>query len=313
MNDLVSVIIPMYNSSKTIKRCLESIVNQTYKNIEILVINDGSTDNYKNILDNYKNIKVINQKNKGLSFSRNVGLKKAKGKYILFVDSDDYIKEDLIEKCHQKIIEDNSDLVLFSFYELHYLRVKKRIIDKNYPTRNNIWQYGYAWNKFYKKDIIEKNKISFKYGVIYVEDIIFNVEYIIHSHNISFIKEPLYYFDRTNAKSLSKSADKDFLNIMEKSFPYKLKLINRYNTDIDYKEYLYLFLMRQYITYNSRLSISYFNKIQNIKEVISKFYNSFKEYKPKKYWEKVYMILIRLKMYNTLYIITTILYRLYLL
>ena len=117
----VSIIIPVYNSESTLKRCIESVINQTYKNIEILIINDGSKDKSLNIMNEYKNkderIIVINQKNKGLSGARNTGINNATGDYITFIDSDDYIKPNLV-KDTIKIFEEYECDVERNNYEL---------------------------------------------------------------------------------------------------------------------------------------------------------------------------------------------------
>ena len=111
----VSVIVPIYNSEKTINRCVESIINQTYKDIEILLINDGSIDNTLNILNDYANkdkrIVVINKKNEGVSKTKNLGIKKAKSEFIMFVDSDDYIDKEAIKKLVLLQKKDNLDII----------------------------------------------------------------------------------------------------------------------------------------------------------------------------------------------------------
>lgn len=122
----ISVIVPVYNAEMYLKKCLNSIVNQTYKNIEIIVVNDGSNDNSKNIIDEYKNryegiIKVFETKNFGVAIARNYGIEKVSGDYFLFVDADDYIELDLIEKLSQIIEKEKIDIVKY----------KMKLINKN--------------------------------------------------------------------------------------------------------------------------------------------------------------------------------------
>ena len=123
---LVSIIVPVYNVEKYLSKCIESLINQTYTNIEILLINDGSTDNSKKICEQFKEkdsrIKLINKENGGLSDTRNKGLQEAIGKYIAFVDSDDYINENTVEDNLKTAIEKNADIVIFCF---KYKRCKK--------------------------------------------------------------------------------------------------------------------------------------------------------------------------------------------
>ena len=128
MKDLVSVIVPIYNCERFLEECVESILKQKYSNLEIILVNDGSTDDSLNIClkykKNYKNVIVINQKNKGLSEARNAGIRKATGKYIVFVDADDSIDEQEIYKCIRSIKKEKSQLVLFSYDEVyHYCKI----------------------------------------------------------------------------------------------------------------------------------------------------------------------------------------------
>ena len=119
----ISVIIPVYNVEKYLKECLDSVINQTLKDIEIICVNDGSTDNSLNILENYakkdNRIIVISQKNKGLSGARNTGLKYCSGEYVSFIDSDDYVSKDLFELTYNNAISNNSDLVIFKIASLY--------------------------------------------------------------------------------------------------------------------------------------------------------------------------------------------------
>ena len=120
-----SIIVPVYNVEKYIKKCINSILNQTYKNYEIIIINDGSTDKSKKILESYKNIdniKIINQTNKGLSVARNIGIKNASGDYLLFVDSDDYIDNDLLENLNKNITDEE------------IIRFQTRTVDESYKV-----------------------------------------------------------------------------------------------------------------------------------------------------------------------------------
>lgn len=119
MKDLVSVVIPIYNVEKYLRKCIETVIDQTYTNIEIILVNDGSTDNSLQICNQFKEkdkrIKVINKKNGGLSDARNVGIKNAQGKYICFIDSDDFISEKYIEELHNLIVENKAQIAVCGF------------------------------------------------------------------------------------------------------------------------------------------------------------------------------------------------------
>ena len=114
-----SIVIPVYNVEKYIKRCLDSVFNQSFKDFEVIVVNDGTKDNSMDIVENY-DVKIITQKNQGLSVARNTGVKKAKGEYIIFLDSDDYIEKDLLKNIN-KSLDNNPDLVRFKYKK--YLKI----------------------------------------------------------------------------------------------------------------------------------------------------------------------------------------------
>lgn len=176
-----SFIVPVYNTSKYLKKCLDSLVKQTFKDFEIIIVNDGSTDNSSNIIskyqDTYKNIKVVNQKNEGLSMARNNGVKEANGKYLIFIDSDDYVEKDLLQEVNKEIKdtevlryqvisenEDGSNKVNFN----------EEVFDivNGYQAFKYLSNYHFvepAWCYAFKKDYYVNNKFSFKKGV-YHED-----------------------------------------------------------------------------------------------------------------------------------------------
>lgn len=218
----VSIIIPIYNSDKTIDRCLKSIINQTYRNIEVICINDGSFDNSYKILQNYlktdSRIKVINQTNKGVSSARNNGIKNSTGKYIMFVDADDYLKDNMIELLVKSIKKDSSDLLICN-YDVkckNYIKEHKSIKnDKVMNKKEFLKDYGkfqkgelinQPWNKLYIKSKIRK---LFDESMCLGEDLIFNVNYIENIEKISYIDENLYVYDLTIEDSLTKKYKQD--------------------------------------------------------------------------------------------------------
>lgn len=169
MDDLISIIIPVYNVEKYLDKCLDTVINQTYKNIEIIIVNDGSTDNSLDICNKYKNldnrVKVFSIKNSGASQARNYALKKAKGKYLAFVDSDDYIDLDMIELLYNNMIKEKADLSCCSFYEVFKDDIKKKTEEDKVYIMNNkktieksFLDEGlsvYLWNKLYKRELFK--------------------------------------------------------------------------------------------------------------------------------------------------------------
>lgn len=202
---LVSIIIPVYNTEKYLKRCLDSAVNQTYKNIEIIIINDASTDNSKHIIDeyakNHKNIKVITKThNEGLSSARNIGMKYAQGEYIFFLDSDDYLKQTTIDVLMNIAKNYNSYLV-----ECAYTSVYGPIKRKKEPTnttittynlkenKNEISNHGNVWNKLYHRNTIKG--FEFPNGLWY-EDNAFIFPLLTNIEKITTTNKILYYYKR---------------------------------------------------------------------------------------------------------------------
>lgn len=175
----ISVILPIYNSEKYIKKCLDSIVNQLNFIYELIIINDGSTDNSINIIkkyqEKYENIKLYNIKNEGISNARNYGIDKVKSKYFIFVDSDDYISEELIQKLSNHLKEDY-DLIRYQAIMVNDINVEREFDTKFYGKYNGIELlnafcesdeiFGPPWLYCYKKKVFEKNKLSYAYGRI---------------------------------------------------------------------------------------------------------------------------------------------------
>lgn len=210
MDCLISVIIPVYNCKAFLERAVESVIRQgMFNRIEIILIDDGSSDGSEKICDNYaksfENIFVIHQKNSGVSSARNNGIKNAKGKWISFLDSDDYFFENFFEK----MLANEADLICCD-YELN-LNKNNLNFQKNFIERKDFCEYLFpvmadgtsfytCWNKLYKKEIIRKNNLAFDTNKKYGEDMMFVYNYIIHIEDFSFVAEPLYfYFQNENS------------------------------------------------------------------------------------------------------------------
>ena len=185
-NIAVSIIVPVYNVEKYLKRCLDSLINQTLSNIEIICINDGSKDCSGNILTEYalkdERIIVIDQENAGVSIARNVGMEVAKGEYIGFVDSDDWVDLDYFEKLYNSAKQNNCDIAVAGVIRLNkfkrkfYLNYDKLIItndkDKKFELCD-IPEQGCVWNKIYQTNLLKSFNLKFEEG-IYYEDAIFS-------------------------------------------------------------------------------------------------------------------------------------------
>lgn len=238
----VSIIIPVYNVEKYLKKCLNSVVNQTFKDIEIIIINDGSSDNSLNICKEYsandKRIKIIDKKNEGVSKARNIGILYATGEYISFVDSDDWIELNMIEELYNSTVNNSVEFCMCNY--MKESESKTKYIDSNLKIKklqgNEIKEYliipliekednenehvlaGFRgpWGKLFKRDIIEKYNIKFKEDLIIGEDFIFNLEFLIHV-NKAFINKEFYYHYLTNINSANIRYKKDCWKLIYKN------------------------------------------------------------------------------------------------
>lgn len=210
--DKISIIVPVYNGGEKVRRCIESIINQTYQFIEIVIIDDGSNDGSEKICDEYgekyNNIKVIHQSNAGVSSARNIGLKFATGEYIGFVDCDDYIEKNMYQKMVEEI--NDSDAIMCGFYQDKKKCVgisQKCIVKKEEAILNIIGDgnfKGYLWNKLFKKSIIVTNKLIFSTRIHMCEDLLFCVKYIEKTNKVCLIPDALYHYEDNGESSVSR-------------------------------------------------------------------------------------------------------------
>ena len=200
----VSVIVPVYNTEKYLKKCIDSLLNQNFEDYEIIVINDLSPGNAEEIIKYYNDKKIVyikNKTNKGIGYNRNLGIKKAKGEYVCFIDSDDYVKEDFISKMYNYSKENNLDLCVCDYVNVDEEGNKLKEFNlsdfciTNYEENNKILcEINLApWNKLYKKDMLVKNKIEFSETLKY-EDLSFVALSIKNSKKIGKINEQLNYY-----------------------------------------------------------------------------------------------------------------------
>ncbi len=197
----ISIIVPIYNASKYLKKCLDSLVNQTKKELEFILINDGSTDDSETIIKSYKDsrIKYFKRSNHGIGKTRNFGINKASGKYIMFLDSDDYLEENACEILYEKIDKERLDLVVCDFYRVNSdsKEVEKITSFKNTTLKDNpnlLLNVNLApWNKIYRSDLIKNNNIKFIEGLKY-EDAPFVALSLLKAKKIGKVDKTLIYY-----------------------------------------------------------------------------------------------------------------------
>ena len=211
MEEKISIIIPIYNSSKYLSKCLESVINQTYKNIEILLLNDGSKDNSMEICEYYSNkdkrIRIFNNSNKGVSYTRNYGIDQSTGVYITFVDSDDIIIENFIEILYKSLKKFNEDCSICKMSK-KINKIKNnlkppKVYNKDKIFKNLFGEFGgFLCNKMYKKNIIKNNNIYLNEKIGMSEDIIFNLDYFKYCNKVVFNYDEEYFY-RFNPNSVT--------------------------------------------------------------------------------------------------------------
>lgn len=280
MTKKISVIVPVYNCEKYIIECLDSISNQIYKNFEVILIDDGSTDKSKQKIESFikfdNRFKYYYQHNNGVSSARNLGIIKATGDYCCFIDADDLISKYYLAILINCMETFNQDLVCCKYtnnedelvFNCDYLKKCDDVNSKSYIKecfipRNNI--AAFVWNRMYKVDILKKENIRFKESVKVSEDTLFNLEYLNYADKITYIDNPLYFY-RLNESS----------TMFNNSFnPAKLTAIDAYELMIElvnpnYIMYInicyfayYAVLIFQIFKYKYSMSIKYYKKIEN--------------------------------------------------
>lgn len=246
----ISVIVPVYNVEKLLPKCLDSLVSQTFKDYEIIVINDGSTDNSQKVIDEYSNkitdkIVKISKENEGQAIARNVGIKKASGEYIMFVDSDDYIDKKTLECCYNKALVEKADVVCFD-YQLIDKGILKCTENLKKMSKDKIKNYilsqiGPCF-KLIKADLIKNNNLYFPTLRAY-EDIAVVPAYALFTKNIVTINEKFYYYVLRSGSTMNQTNYSEKLNDIFYSLEnlsnifIKKKAYDKYKDEL---EYLYI-------------------------------------------------------------------------
>ena len=239
MAPTVSIIVPVYNAEKTIGRCVDSILGQQYTDFELLLVDDGSRDGSGAICDSYaladSRVQVIHKENTGVSDTRNIGISRARGVYLQFLDSDDWITPDATKLLVEAAGEHNCDLVISDFYRVVGERVSRKgdIDEDRVLTREEYaahmmeqpadFYYGVLWNKLYRRDIVESHRLRMDPELSWCEDFMFNLEYIRHAQRFYALQVPIYYYVKTKGSLASQSLS------ISKTIRMKLMLFEYYN------------------------------------------------------------------------------------
>ena len=245
---LISIIIPVYKVEKYLEKCIQSVINQTYENLQIILVDDGSPDNCGKICDEYAKkdhrIEVIHKSNGGLSDARNKGLEMAKGEYIGFVDSDDYIEADMYEVLYNLLKQYNADVSICNFYTVSQGKISIKNADNGINEYNRIEILkeilldkniqSYAWNKLYKKELFDE--IKYPIGKKY-EDI-GTTFYLLEKCNKVVVtgKSEYYYINRQDSivNNVTESTITDYIELIMQRYDYieeNIKELSSYNKD----------------------------------------------------------------------------------
>lgn len=300
MQNLVSVIVPVYRVEKYLDRCVNSICLQTYRNLEIILVDDGSDDNCPDICDRWakkdNRIRVIHKRNGGLSDARNAGLKVASGKYVLFVDSDDYIKEETIEVLVDSMIKNNADAVSFGYTKVDengkeiekfipklerydFVTEKEKVI----YIYSVLLQYAIAWeawNRLYRMDIIKENQLRFELNKeVFAEDMCFNLYYTLCSNNIVCIKESFYSYLIRNTSIMGSLKEQKISEPVHLSKKVEELAYNKGNKYIvKHFEYIAMCLIMHFLSFISVNEYGYYaNKVED-KEYCIKYCKRVRSY-----------------------------------
>ena len=246
----VSVIVPFYNVEEYIEKCLETLVSQTLEDIEIILVNDGSKDKSIEIVNKFlktypEKLVYLEKENGGLSDARNYAINYAKGEYIAFLDSDDYVEKDMYEKMYELAKKENSDMVECNFYWEYPNKIKEDI-GVTYNGKNEMLEKirVVAWNKLIKREILISSKVQFPKGYRY-EDVEFTYKLIPYIETVSFLKEPcVHYIQRQGSISNSQNErTKEIFDVLEHVIEYykEKDIYEKYKEELEYVYIRYAF------------------------------------------------------------------------
>ena len=342
----IGIIIPMYNVENFIEKCLYSCINQTFKDIEILAINDESKDNTLEISKRFEQkdnrVKVFNQKNSGVSAARNLGIKNSTAEWLLFLDGDDWLEETALEQMYNEIKDSNDiDILVTSFFSNYnnyekkdmFLNTEKIFFNKNdkldliknciykdkLSSKSSSANLGVPWAKLYKKSFLNKNKINFELGLKRMQDMVFNLYAFYYSNKVKYCNYIYTYHYRLQDKSVTNKYSEDFystsIDILKNinRMLEKTQLKNELNIYLQIKALrLYTEIIRlQFVP--KECPLKFHEKIKVLREILDK--EPYKNIIPLEHRMKLNCkdslinVLIKLKFIRILYIIYFISYK----
>lgn len=339
--DLISIIIPVYNAEKYLEKCIDSIIKQTYSSLEIILINDGSSDRSLQICNRYlkydKRIMVINKKNEGVSIARNKGIEIAKGKWISFIDADDWIEPEMYENMISKSKNEELDVVICNCYinkgnneeKNKFLSSQDRIYNKDdiiifqqkflckgiKKYKPYVWGIGAPWCKLYSSKLLKDNNIRFVPGLTRNEDGLFNLYVFEYARKLLYIPQCLYHY-RILSNSLSHGKQLNIIENTERNLNELMKFAKKFNKDEIFINGVYSRIItstQQYLQYLFFYDINILEYNKRKKELLQLmrkdiYFNACKkfEYKTMKFTEKIYCFCFKHKLIFSLFLLVKI-------
>lgn len=318
----VTIIIPVYNAEQNIKTCLNSIINQEFNDYEVICINDGSKDKSESIIKKFikknKKFKLINKENSGVSDTRNIGIEKAKGKYVLFVDADDYISKDYLSDLTNIAEQNSADIVISAYTEVQNNKERKKtIFEKNktntfnitFPKENinyfSTYEFNPCWKQLIKKSLLIEENIRFNKNIKYGEDMLFSFECYVKSKKTIYEKNYGYYYYINNESVMSKRDPEALNKFFLDNIATTEEILKLYNPTENEIQALYFKTLKVYCSISWKMISSYIKYHtwkKNIIEMKKKYNKIFESYKLNKYGtikENLYIFLLK---YNILFL-----------
>ena len=295
--DLISIIVPIYNCEKYLKKCISSLINQTYTNIEIILINDGSKDKSREICEKFaktdNRIKVINIKNGGVSNARNIGIASARGKYLGFIDADDWIERDMYEKMYTNMIENNANFSICEKIREEENEINNNIymipdnikvlkkgeaINKSFDNCDKCYG-GYVFNKLFNRDFIIKEKIKFDTEISISEDSLFILEYMIKFQNLKTVynTKPYYHYVERKNSALREKFNKKKITVID-AYKKMIDILEEQKEIVKLEDINVSNVKRLYIKSNNNIYSQMQKYNMRDKEIEKKIRNNSKKY-----------------------------------
>lgn len=288
----VSVIVPVYNAVKHIDKCLKELLNQTYQNYEVIFVNDGSSDDSLKMLEDYAStndkITIFSKENGGQASARNVGLTKAQGEFICFVDIDDHVSIDMLEKLMEMQEKENADIVWCNSYvekENQIIgRLDDDIVENQNPIKKYILNNNSPWRKIIRKDLLIRHDLYFPM-IRFYEDIAIVPTYALYTNKIAYVNEPLYYYVLHEGSTMHQQKYTTKLECIFKALDYmKSKFLNsgkfkKYEKEI---EYLYV----EHLLHAASLRFFKFEEgKESLKKIVKIINTDFRQWKQNVYYK----------------------------